>query len=387
MSDYILRRLKRLGADKALIRKAKTLKEDEYSYIRLFRYLKSHPRLTVKEVTAKISSIHNNLRFLRCMGQFPPDFEGAEELIAQGLDINDVDEIFGAVAACTVIGYPYFAEGFTCEHFPEGDECRFCTSCNPCFDSAFMVDIMEFIIKKGFDPSLYGGKQGAYVLNALCMEGPNHAIIPTAKLLLDAGADPTVVIFDELWNENMSPLGSAETVYNIRHSMARFECLNTLLYKIYEAKAAGQPYNGMDWWRSAKGQRIRGVYSGAADPQHAFFLAPGSNTEPDNCFTHPIVLDCESTALVITDQTECYTDTNALKSCPTDLSEEYHFLVGRQISDIKFSYSYEYRNDMPYSQFSFCVFLDDGSRINITEHGTYLEEGFCSCFNVLPPES
>jgi len=146
-------------------------------------------------------------KFLEYANQFPPNFEGMEEVINNGLSINEYDQ-----TSCGV--FTLFSSVFTnyCANWKNDHmACLFCDNvereidrCQICpygfwvgRNGKYLPQIASFFLEHGFDVSLCNGEFGFWSLIDAVQSSFDKYAIEVVKLLLEAGANPHCCNADE----------------------------------------------------------------------------------------------------------------------------------------------------------------------------------------------
>ena len=110
----------------------------------------------------------------------PPDFERMKALVMAGADVNacsdDFDEEQDTPLSLIYLGYLHDNIGENGRYLPE---------------------LTRFFLENGFDVHEDEGRHGAACLQNLTWSSYDQYILEAAKILLEAGADPNVVLYGD----------------------------------------------------------------------------------------------------------------------------------------------------------------------------------------------
>lgn len=320
-----------------------------------------------------------------CLEQYPPDFDGARELLQKGADINaadyygDVDTLLSEI----ICGYPAFTAMNPCEDCIGGEDCDSCEYRGARYDSSYMPKIIEFFLENGYDVMRGDGLYGALALFSLCYSSYDKTIIDAAKILLDAGADPLFVIEDDVTPLNTAGICTSAGIA-VDNSL-ELECLFWILCDILEAKTKGEPYTGIQWNDVVIGKRIDRVYSCAKQEENAIYDVTMGEHHYSNVFKDDIVLECEGIPLRVTHYCHAYVNPYQLpdESAKVDVSGYMNGIIGKRIKEFHFSVNKIHQDRTVHSGSTLEIKFDDETTLVIKDNGDSMDEEYCAYFKIM----
>ncbi len=305
------------------------------------------------------------MKFHKCMEACPPDLDAADQILAQGLDINERGSSEGeSLLSDIMFCYPLNTAIEICGNCA-GYACDNCAYNRDRYDGRYLPAVVRFFLEKGYDVHRAGGKYGAYALKNLCCASADPYILDAAKLLLDAGADPRCVI-DAQNQENV--LDIVDSVTWTGEGLER-ECLLFVLHEIMEAKAMGLPYAGYAWADAVIGKRIDRVFSCASTRERAVFDFETGGKRYRNCFREDMILVCEGAVLAVNRYCHAYVRSCGIPAESVDLSDVLGGLIGKRIAQIQF---------LQEADCTLVILLDDGSRFLVMDNAGQASEEYCA---------
>ena len=177
---------------------------------------------------------------------YPPNFEPLQEALNNGLNINVYDKDADYDMQDTLLSYvlDYYGDGIQ--------------------DGKYMSNIVKFFLDKGYDVNANNGLHGALALKSFVYSLTcDKYSIESAKLLLDAGADPFIPLYDD--NDPVSAYEVASEhdwdnrgliEYDLRS--ADYYLALSIMFKRWKEK---ENYHSIQHVDTIIGQTVRGVYS------------------------------------------------------------------------------------------------------------------------------
>lgn len=302
-----------------------------------------------------------------------PDFEAAEELINQGANINaesrDGEE---NVLSEILLGYWQSYEIDDNDSICNGCDIEYCFDCehysekglNPQYGES-MCKIIQFFLNHGFDVNKNEGRFGAQCLDALTFSTFDRYMIVATKLLFDAGA------------QNISPIPEGDTTplssIGIEASFQRTCKHDHLLanifeatYQVYEAVENNRPYQGIDSYEKAIGNRILKVLaekSGETPPIHGIYT---TYFRRNNCFKTNLYLVYEGGALVTTQYGDFWVNTILPNTNLVDVSKRFPCIINSTITNITFSHRTVEKYSTNYGQPITILEMDSGAKLKFS---------------------
>ena len=214
--------------------------------------------------------------------KFPPDMVELRKIIDAGADVNakvDDENVLSGI----ILGYPDGANGAS----TAGS------------DGRYLPAIISLFLASGFDVRKDNGAAGASCLQNLTWASHDDYILEAAKLLLDAGADPSIDLdADEFFPQTvLSWVGtkaSGEIVGNGDYESSNRFCV---LYDIMDASIKGLDYHSIQNCYCCIGKRIEGIYV-CSRHENELTLPPavrGVGYFP----AAPVIFDCEGLQLCL----------------------------------------------------------------------------------------
>ncbi len=201
--------------------------------------------------------------------------------------------------------------------------------------------IVEFLLRHGLDPRAHEGRVGVSGLCALRWKG-TPAVMRAAKLLLEAGADPTLPV-DPTAHDGKTCLQDlwTEVEYNrwFDSTIMGFDAGGVAACAT--AFANGEPIDGFRSFMEVDGKRIDSVKFTSRREREGSGSGPGvvlyGEYEHAHTFDGLVALCCEGATLVATPELVFYCNEAALKRKGTrteDISRFFPGAVGKRIRGI-----------------------------------------------------
>lgn len=250
---------------------------------------------------------------------YPPDFEKMKELLASGADINAIstkEEPDESILSIIILGYPETDDG----------------------DGRYLPELCSFFLANGFDVHRSDGAFGACCLQNLTWSSYDRYILEAAKVLLRAGADPTVEYDHETVLRWVATKVSAAGCVDEDHSA---ENLFEAMYRILEAASENRDFDSIEYFSAAEGRSLDRVEMYCEPGQQPIFSMKEKGFQHEHCFTGTLVLWCGGKALQIDRWTSIVIDPAVKQSedrIKTDISNRFSDLIGSTLRKIDFEH-------------------------------------------------
>lgn len=345
-------------------------------------FLKKNPEATTAEIIQKATDCKLAEQLMLCLEEYPPDLAGARALLDKGADIHHVNSFGEPLLAEIIMGYPLDKAMNPCTICNEHDACevRNCEKTKKAYDSEYLPAVVRFFLENGYDVTRDGGKFGAEALEALCWSSSDKLILEAAKLLLDAGADPLVIMEDR--EDVFAAIDWVSAGCIPVDEDLELECLYAAYYDIAEGKTKGLDYNKIQWWDAAAGKEIKRVLSCAPSGENAVFTVSTGVHQYENCFANDMILDCDGTMLAVSQYCHAYVDPCKIPENPIDLSDKLENIIGKKIVDVQFSLRLATKGRTRAHGSMLRIVLDDGSSLVIQDNGDQFDEEYCARFEI-----
>lgn len=255
-----------------------------------------------------------------------PDFAAAEKLIAMGADVNAKGGYPGESVLSQILeGYWWSDFGDNIENMDEEQKSSSDLGPNMC-------SIIRFFLARGFDVHRDSDEYGAGCLSALVFSGTGRYMIDATKILLDAGAKNVPCDEDtpqDAFGMEGSFLGSCQG----NHEGAN---LYEAVYQIFEAVEQGLPYDGIDSYEAAIGQKILYVLAERPEEGPVFYPEDLPKFKKDNCFTQNLYFIYDGGFLRTTRYADFWVDTHLPNKPLVDVSDHFAGMVGSRIQAFSF---------------------------------------------------
>ena len=286
---------------------------------------------------------------------YPPDFAEIERLMAQCADISvvaekDPDE---SILSDIILWYPDVA---VIKQLDQDEP----------LNGRYLPQIVKLFLDHGFDVHRGEGRVGAKCLSNLMHSSKDVYMLEAEKLLLDAGADPTIRIdeydaIEAYWGEESFLFSEGDDrLASLYHTMA----------KIAEAASEKKDYRGIEIVLSCIGKRIDRIELACAEtiPKKTVYNVGFPVPKYKNCFLSPIVFHCEGKALCVDRHASIWVDPNVPQEAKRMLSIEKHFpdCVGHRITDVEFRRREVWHDLVCYGQPIVLIRLDNGKTIRFS---------------------
>ena len=253
-----------------------------------------------------------------------PDSQRMEVLVAEGADVNAVDNHGEENALSEVIQCPYDEEYYGKE-LPQKDS---------------LAEVVEFFLKHGFDPSRDEGRAGAKCLANLTWSRCLASKVPAMKLLLDAGCRDIPAWDDEHDPDDGLPVscisGKASYLWCCQDDL---EGSNTYeaLYEILKAYDSGRPYAGIDRYCAAYGATLRRVWLSKPNDDEPFFDLNEPTSKHKNCFRGSLYFEFSNGWLISRKADSVIFDTEFPHEDMIDVSDCFLPIIGAALVSTEFS--------------------------------------------------
>lgn len=289
------------------------------------------------DIAKKISK--NVDRLCAALGKRNPDFCNFTKELRKIDDINAYDREYGDTLLSVLI--------------PEDSFCQ---------NKASITEAVRIFLENGYDVKANDGANGIEVLKALCYAYDDKDIIPTAKLLLDAGA-PLAYIDDD---------SDACTVYDsIGHKLAGlwnvycdYDMANTIhaYYYLLETYKSGKNYREIHSFHHVIGKTVTRV-SHIDTPEGNGLNRIDDITE----FKGDIVLWFGDTPLIVSDRIEMLVNPHYVRESEnklSDITELCEKLGGARLDTIQYA-----------DALTFSMDFDNGYGLIFTSHDADHRDG------------
>lgn len=292
--------------------------------------------------------IENQLR--DACNEYPPDFVKIERLMEQCTDLSIVSEEDPEenMLSDIILWYPN-----THEACPE-------------HDGRYLPQIVKLFLKHGFDVGRENGRVGGMCLSNLTISSGDIYAIEAEKLLLDAGADPTIR-FD---GETVIEQYDGEECFRVCEQEHRMGNLYHTMRRIAEAASYKKDYGDIEFFESCIGKRIDKIEMACTGvtPSRAIYNVGFPIPKYKNCFATPIVFHCEGKQLCVTRYVDILIDPNVRNEAQSVCNIEKFFpdCVGHRIVAIEFEHKEVWKEKTRYGQPIIFIRLDNGRTIRFS---------------------
>lgn len=320
---------------------------------------------------------------------YPPDFTAIRRLVMQGADVNAVsaNDADDCVLSEIIFGYPEISElrAAYCESCKD-ENCVGCSLDIPDADGRYLPQIIQFFLENGFDVTRDNGFAGARVLESLKLSSFDRYILDGCKLLLHAGADPSLSGYTD---DDESVLSSVATEASFQRCCEANHALENLfetMYQIMDAKRQGKNFWLIEYYDVCIGRRIDSIrlYSSEA-PLKGVFPIVSLRSRHRNCFLDTVVLDCGGKQLCVTRYVDLFVDPHIPQNAAehADLAPRFPDCVGHMITAIDFDHAAIQRGTTFYGQSIVLIRLDNGKTIRFsTNFGEMPEKDAVAWFSI-----
>lgn len=221
---------------------------------------------------------------------YPPDFGKIIELMETGFDLNtlcDAEGYYENMLAKVFYGYPDII-GFredVCEKCID-ESCEGCSLNYPEADGRYLPHIVKLFLEHGFDCSRNNGRMGSVCLSYFIWSSRDKYILEAAKILLEAGANPEAISYEDSNDNALSMVATEES--HVLCSDHEYELSNLYytLYEIMDACVKKESFADIYNYDIAVGKRIdQIVLYGPKKKSRGIFPYNGKK----NCFLDHIV--------------------------------------------------------------------------------------------------
>ena len=303
--------------------------------------------------------------------KYPPDFIQIQQLLAQGADVNgaspwDPDD---CVLSEIIKGYPEVSElrEAYCKSCLDED-CEGCGLAILEADGRYLPQIIQFFLEHGFDVTAEEGRRGAMCLQCLTWSSYDPYILDACRLLLNAGADPSLCPYSDPLNESsvLSWVGTkASAARCCDHDHVTANLFETM-YQIMDARIKGKNDALIEHFSICIGRQIDRVLLCADDrPMGGVFTSLVPSSHPQNNFINTVVMDCGGKMLCVSRYVDLYVDPHIIENTSEILDLAPHFAqcMGHTISGIDFSHRELQEGATLYDQPSIFLRLDNGKTL------------------------
>ena len=261
-----------------------------------------------------------DLALIREASKVSPDFTRLEQLIRDGADVNaDDDENHENALSTVIIGW----------------ERESTETLVPDYEDS-LPKVISFFVRHGFDPSRDEGRAGAKCLVNLTWAACENTMIPSLKLLLDAGCR-NIPPWEDDHEVPLTTFAGEEAYRCVEREL---DAANTfaILYAILSAREEGRPYSGLDRQESAYGRKVRGVFLSKPRSGNPFFSINEPTSRHDNCFRGSLYLELDSGWLIVERAVSTFYDEQPPHEAVVDVSDSFASLIGEKVESISFDW-------------------------------------------------
>ena len=211
-------------------------------------------------------------RFINALTENPPNYKTALEILSQGLEINAPceDDEEENLLSSMLLGFGQTEETMGNESLQR-------------IVNAYLVDVINFMLKNGFDLSKDGGRYGAMCLNNLTFCTYDENIVYAAKLLLDNGAKN---IEFEKGESPLYTIGGEASYLTVCEEDHHTGNIFDTLYEIVEYADQGKDYHNIEIYCEAKNKIVQKVLLKKDD--RGIFDLNYDESNHKNCFVSRI---------------------------------------------------------------------------------------------------
>ena len=304
---------------------------------------------------------NHQTRFINALTENPPNYKTALEILSQGLDINAPceDDEEENLLSSMLLGFGQTEETMGNENLQR-------------IVNAYLVDVINFMLKNGFDLSKDGGRYGAMCLNNLTFCTHDENIVYAAKLLLDNGAKN---IEFEKGESPLYTIGGEASYLTVCEEDHHTGNIFDTLYEIVEYADQGKDYHDIEIYFEAKSKTVHKVLLKKDD--RGIFDLNYEESNHKNCFVSRIYFDLGDLYLSVDKWAGliCY---KKIEDEVVDISLLFEGFIGKKIADFEFDHFKIYKQvakngkDIPtsYGQTIAKIIMDDDSWVVFTDnHG------------------
>lgn len=327
--------------------------------------------------------IENQIR--DACNEYPPNFEKIERLMAQCKDLSIVskDDPDENILSDIILWYP---EPRQLQVYCESCYDSSCEGCSIAgeYDGRYLPQIVKLFLAHGFDAERDGGRVGRMCLCNLTFSSRDIYVIEAEKLLLNAGADPTMRVD----GESIIDQYSVEESFRSCEQEHRQANLYHAMRRIAEAASCRKDYNNIEFFEVCLGKRIDKIEMACTGvtPSRAIYNVGFPFPKYKNCFATPIVFHCEGKQLCVNRYVDIFVDPNILKEAETVCNIEPFFpdCVGHRIEKIEFGHTTVWEGTTSYGQPIILIRLDNGKTIRFSiNFGEVPREEMTAFFSVV----
>ncbi len=310
-------------------------------------------------------------KIINACSDYPPDFKKITDLLNTGFDLNTLSphgyndnmlsDIIDSYPSTRELRYVY------CESCREAS-CEDCDLNYPEADGRYLPYIVKLFLEHGFDCSKDNGKAGAQCLANLISSSSDKYILDAAKLLLEAGADPNFIIFDDT-NESVLEYVKDESssvlmIYDTEDNINEYELSNlfSTLYEIMFACIHKNCFSDICYYDKASGRKIDHIILYSKTEKSQGIFSDGKHTQ---CFFDHIVFWCEDSPLCISTHGDILCDPRIPSKAKAAKNIEEYFpdCAGNKIDEIKLGKFTINRDGKPCIEELICIRTDNGKTI------------------------
>ena len=262
--------------------------------------------------------------------------------------------------------------------------CWDCRAERGAYDCRYLPQIVWLFLTHGFDVGRNGGLAGASCLQALIFASPDPYVIEAEKLLLDAGADPTVAVCDE----SILTAYDGEACFQHGERNPRLSNFYHTMSEIARAAVRREPYRDIEFFEACIGKRIEKIEMACTGvtPSRAIYDHGPLFRRYYNCFASPILFCCEGKDLCVNRYGDIWVDPNVRERAETVCNIQRYFpdCVGHRITAISFDTRKVTKGLTSCTQPIIFLRLDNARTIRITiNFGDVPREEYTAYFSVI----
>lgn len=193
-----------------------------------------------------------------------------------------------------------------------------------------LLKLVKVFMDNGFDVHKNDGKNGAMCLHELCWSTYDEYTLQIAEVLLDAGADSTINIYDEDEDEESGGILDSIGWKLAEWTVGSCECANMFeaYYKMIERHQNGKDYHGIRAFRDAVGMEITKVEK----------IAIEDSMSGENMF-EGLIFWSHEIPIVANKNPEIYIYPQILEEAREriDVSVEFSTIIGRKVKGLQFT--------------------------------------------------
>lgn len=199
----------------------------------------------------------------------------------------------------------------------------------------FLPAVIEFFLKHGFDPSRDEGRAGAKCLVNLTWSRCLRSMIPSIKLLLDAGCRD-IPAWDDNDGKAKSCIGAEASFQYCEENLDRANTFEALC-EILVAQETGRSYADIERYDVAYGAMLKHVFVSKPREGSPFFKMNEPTSKHDNCFRGNLYLEFDKGWLISNSAHSLIFDTEPPHEAIIDVSYAFSSIMNSTLSNVVFS--------------------------------------------------